>query len=124
MPIGLVYSVLVIGRWGSTAGKALFELEVASYATGGRPTWREAISRQLWLIGPVIAGALLVRIVRATSAPSWVGTALGFVWLALIVALVAALLDAALRVPGKRARWDLRSGTVVRYRRSRQSVAL
>jgi len=115
-----IFTTLAIGRWGTTAGKALFELQVVSVATSQRPSWGQAVRRQLTLVGVPIA-------------LDWAETAVAKLGLPIpsdlfdILAVVAAvaiglsMLHATLRVPGKRAPWDRISGTMVRYRTTRGS---
>ena len=124
LPAGLVYAIVAIGRWGTTIGKALFELEVASHAAGGRPTWRQAIAREGVLVGPMLIGTIAERGLAASGVPDWLGALVSLLGVTYVLVAVGLLLRAALQVPGKRAPWDLLSGTSVRYRRRRQSEAL
>ncbi|HEX5057834.1 MAG TPA: protein kinase [Kofleriaceae bacterium] len=116
-----IYSALAIGRWGTTAGKGLFELQVVSVTTGDRPTWRQAIRRQL------IAATLPLAFTVGDEAFG----ALHFAWPAFICRILLgltavyyffAMMHSSLRVPGKRAPWDRMSGTMVRYRTTRGST--
>jgi hypothetical protein len=122
-PIGLVYSVLAIKRFGATLGKALFELEVVAYPTGERPTWRHAIVRQAVEIGPVMFGSIVEQALRETGVITrgWPSIAMKVFGGVVMVGTVGVLLYASLRVVGKRAPWDRLSGTMVRYRTTRRT---
>jgi eukaryotic-like serine/threonine-protein kinase len=123
--IGLVlvalYCAAAIARWGTTAGKALLELEVVSVATSQKPTWWQALRRELSLV--VVPVALAWSSYGAETAqlgvPAGVFESLGVLT---VVATLALLLSASLRVPGKRAAWDRYAGTMVRYRTARGST--
>ena len=118
--IAAAYCVLTIGRWGTTAGMALFELEVVSVATGGRPSWRQALAREVTLMAAPIGLTVAARMATVLDAPdvvAWILNALASFSVAIIVLL---LLHASLEVPGKRAPWDRVSGTLVRYRTMRR----
>src|SRR5262249_17984237 len=100
-----VVCTLCIGRWGTTPGKALFELEVVSVTTSRRPTWSQTIRRELWLFGVVLA------IGYATPLNHYFGEPLqydipGILVGVAIFTVMLNLMYAALRVPGKRAFWD------------------
>jgi hypothetical protein len=115
----LVYRTIAVARWGTTAGKALFELEVVSVATARRPTWRQALRRDLVLLGALIVsawGAHAAKLFR--FAP---GDLFGLLGAVSVLLICASLLHATLRVPGKRAAWDRASGTLVRYRTHRKA---
>ncbi len=122
LPLVAVLSIVGIARWGTTPGKALFELEVASVATGGRPTWRQAIARTALLgagpIGLAIVSRLLVLV--GWMGPNDLFELIGF---GLVIVLALAVAHASLRVPGKRTPWDRVAGTIVRYRTGRRSAA-
>ncbi len=120
LPLGLVYGTLSIGVWGTTAGKALFELEVVAHGTGGRPGWRRAITREVALIGPPFVGSLIHRAVVLVGYEDPLGFVMSLIGVAYIVLLVAALFHGAVRTPGKRAPWDRIAGTIVRYRAARK----
>ncbi len=113
--LALAYTTAAIARWGTTAGKSLFELEVVSISKAQRPTWAQALRRQLYLIGfpflatcgASISGALDLNV--AEEVFDWLGAA------AALLPIIS-LLYASARVPGKRAGWDRASGTLVRYR--------
>jgi hypothetical protein len=116
LPVMSVMQALSIGRWGTTPGKALFELEVAAVATGARPTWRQAIAR---------SAVEYAAPFGLPSAMSIAGYAIdlpidlpGIAAAAGIAIVVVLLVHAVLRVPGKRAPWDRAAGTIVRYRAS------
>jgi hypothetical protein len=112
--IGLVYASVTIARWGKTAGKALFELEVVSVATGHRPSWGQAIRREVALGGlPLVMG-------WGAYASEYLGysesrSVFGILGAASVAILALLLIHASLRVPGKRTVWDRLSGTMVRY---------
>ncbi len=119
--IGAVYAALAISRWGTTAGKALFELEVASIATSQRPTLSQSFRRELALVAvPVAFGwaGFAFKMFRMPL-PDWLLKGLE---LAVLIVVGILLLHAALRVPGKRTPWDRFSGTLVRYRTTRGST--
>jgi len=112
-----------IARWGTTAGKALFELEVVAQETGRRPRFGQALRRELILAAlPVLAllGAYLSGYVGETGLATWFAIAAGVA----VLSLFGALAIAAHYVPGKRARWDRMSGTIVRYRSPAASASL
>jgi hypothetical protein len=117
LPVGLGYGTIAIGRWGTTGGKALFELELVTHATGLRPSWRRAALRELALVGPPVVGSLLWRTLGVAGAPGWLQTGLRWLEAVYWIAAACALWHAAMRVPGKRAPWDRIAGTIVRYRR-------
>jgi hypothetical protein len=117
LPVVALLEVLLIGRWGTTLGGALFELQVASVDTGKRPGWRATIRRTLIRFGPLIAVSWLVAIVERTIAPPVVRTILLLLYAVISATWVLHVLYASLRVPGKRTAWDRRTGTIVRYRR-------
>jgi hypothetical protein len=116
IPALALYELISIGRWGSTIGTALFELQVADVDTGGRPSWRASFKRMLARLGVLLAlgwlemaldalGLDLARnIVRVTYA-------------LIVVTWIVHLLYASLRTSGKRTAWDRFAGTIVRYRR-------
>ena len=120
----VAYQTLAIARWGRTAGKALFELEVVDTATLARPSRAAALRRSLAMLG-LPALALWTR-----EALRWLGAAgaaEGFEIASLVVLVpigVLLLIHASLRVAGKRAPWDRLSGTMVRYRTQRPPGAL
>ncbi|MBL9020256.1 MAG: protein kinase [Myxococcales bacterium] len=113
-----VYGLVCTARWGTTLGKALFELEVVEVATGVRPSWRVAVKRTALVFTVPLALGLFTLIARHVDlGPKLVRDLTGGLtglWFP-ICGLV--LVHAALRVPGKRAPWDRLAGTVVRYRR-------
>jgi hypothetical protein len=104
------YAILIEARWGTTPGRALFEIELASTPTGGRPTLRQTALRWLVQGGPLAAGALLGSFGAGT-----VGTVIGGLGSAYPA---IALCYAAVREPDKRAIWDRVAGTQTRYRRT------
>jgi uncharacterized RDD family membrane protein YckC len=112
----LIYTTLALAWRGTTAGKALFELEVISTDTGRRPSWQQAARRQLALCTPLIVfgGAVEYVAAKKTTAMS--------VALALLAAYASfCIIDlafATLRRAGKRTLWDLIAHTQVRYRPS------
>jgi hypothetical protein len=115
-----VYTTLALGRWGTTAGKALFELQIVSVATGQRPTWAQVVRRQLVMLGPLIVLGWADLAVEGLDLPLPADL---FDILSIVVtaAIGLSMLHAALRVPGKRAPWDRVAGTMVRYRTTRGS---
>jgi hypothetical protein len=115
MPALVLYEVIAIGRWGSTIGTSLFELQVAG-VDGGKPGWKRALRRVLAMLGPLLAIGWIemaldasdltllrniVRIINATMFVTW----------------IIHLSYVSLRVSGKRTAWDRFAGTIVRYRR-------
>ena len=108
-----LYQTACVRRWGRTAGKALFELEVVRADTGERPTWAQAIRRSAAMVGVPLALSILHE---ATRGVDIVGTLTNFVESAVDFSLVVALAFASQRSHGKRALWDRISGTLVRYR--------
>jgi len=122
LPLLAMLSIIGIARWGTTPGKALFELEVVSVATGGRPSWRQAIVRTTVLgagpIGLAIVSRVLVLV--GVMAPNDLFELIGF---GVVIVLALAVVHASLRVPGKRTPWDRIAGTIVRYRTGRRSAA-
>ena len=115
--LGLVQA-LAVWRWGTTLGKALFELEIVDVETARRPTLRRALVRSLVLYGPVTATDWLNVAARQLDVTPM------FVF-SLLVAIayvggILALVHASLRVPGKRTPWDRIAGTMVRYRAARR----
>jgi serine/threonine protein kinase len=118
-----LYQALAISRWGRTAGKAIFELEVVDTATLARPRLSTSLRRSLAMLG-VPTLALWAR--DAFSALSLeraaeLSEAIAYLTLALCLLL---LLHASLRRSGKRALWDRLSSTVVRYRAARSAGPL
>ncbi len=111
------YIAIFTARWGTTLGKSLFELEVVEVTTGTRPSWRSSIKRAAVLfawpvtIAWIVGGLRLLepepRLLRQILSP------IALVWIPICVISLA---RAALRVPGKRAPWDVLAGTIVRYR--------
>jgi len=118
--VGVVFgalTALVLAWRATTPGKALFELDVVSTDTGGRPTARQAALRQALFVVPataLVAGMHYIPdgvLHLAFSIPMAAWCTLGF----------GDLAYAAWRRPGKRTWWDRVSHTQVRYRPSRQS---
>jgi uncharacterized RDD family membrane protein YckC len=119
--VAALYCAAAITRWGTTAGKALLELEVVSVATSQKPTWRQALRRELALVVvPVLLAWAGWGVETAqVGIPSGLFEALGVLT---VVVTLALLLSASLRVPGKRTAWDRFAGTMVRYRTARGST--
>ncbi len=112
-----VYVAVFGARWGTTLGKLLFELELVEVATGTRPTWKTSAIRSAAMFTVPVALAWIVELLRALgNGPQLVRQVLGVVTLAWFLICGILLARAALRVPGKRAPWDVIAGTVVRYR--------
>jgi hypothetical protein len=108
-PLLVLYLSFAISRWGTTAGKALFELEVVALDTATRPTFWRALQRTVVLyLGPCI----LAGVQRLTQ--------FGFLSVIIVVAPMLFLFHAATHAPGKRAVWDRIAGTQVRYRATAQ----
>jgi hypothetical protein len=109
-----IYTVLAIAWRGTTAGKALFELEVISTDTASRPTRRQAARRALVLFGPfALFGTIHDQIAaKGTLVMTVASAALGVCALLCVIDLAFAVW----RRPGKRTLWDVVSHTQVRYR--------
>ncbi len=115
--ITFAYCTFTLARWGTTAGKALLELEVIAVATTKRPSLARAFVRELAMYGPVILITTVDQ--HLASTPLKIATVI------IVAAPVLAMFHAAWRVPGKRSPWDRIAGTQVRYRSShRQDAAL
>jgi uncharacterized RDD family membrane protein YckC len=119
VPFAAVLQLLVLGRWGTTIGFALLELEVVAVDTGRKPTWRAALVRTLWMYGPLIAVAWLIELATLGDVRRLVVNLGRFVYVTMMGSYALHLIYSALRRPGKRTDWDRRSGTMVRYRTSR-----
>jgi uncharacterized RDD family membrane protein YckC len=121
LPFAMLYATLAVRRWGTTAGKALFELEVVSIATSQRPSWSQSFRRVLY----VVAIPLLCEVgdlLRARLKLPIPHSLFEFLGVSTIVILGVTAWHAALRVPGKRTPWDRFAGTMVRYRTTRGSA--
>ena len=116
IPLVAVIETLLVGRWGTTLGGALFELQIVEVASGKKPPWRAAIKRELIKFGPFIAGEWISRALAPLGIPL-VRTIGSILWAVLAVTWIVHVLYASLRVPGKRTVWDRASGTILRYRR-------
>ncbi len=122
--------VLTIGRWGRTPGMSVMELEVVDVTTLDRPRIVRAIRRGLILFTPVIIAQWLELVLpysvdTTTDNDGTVQVAVGGI-AGIIIALwmllgMVSLGYASLRVSGKRAAWDVWSGTMVRYRTTRRT---
>ncbi|HEY5948145.1 MAG TPA: protein kinase [Kofleriaceae bacterium] len=121
LPLAALYTMLALRRWGTTAGKALFELEVVSLATSQRPTWSQVIRRTLYVVTvPIVFSAGSYAVHRFDlPLPS---DLFDLLTLLVFAFFGLRLLYASLRVPGKRAPWDRFSATMVRYRTTRGSA--
>jgi hypothetical protein len=117
----VLYTTLTIGRWGTTAGKALFELQVVSLATSQRPTWKQTLRRQLLIAVWPIGFGLADRVVEYFKLPIPTGL-FDILMVIAVVAIILSLVHASLRVPGKRTPWDRLAKTMVRYRTTRGST--
>jgi len=112
-PVLAVYHAIAARRWGTTIGKALFELEVVMVDTGARPSWSATIRRSLIMFGLPIVGELFGALSATVEVFENVGDIITLVSFPLLAGL---LVHASLRTPGKRAPWDRVAGTMVRYR--------
>ncbi|HTR56139.1 MAG TPA: protein kinase [Kofleriaceae bacterium] len=121
LPALALVQTLAYARWGTTPGKALFELEVIQLETGRRPRLPTALAREAVLYGAVIVGKLGADLAHVLGAGSLVELVLKTVDLLAYGAIGLALVHASLRVPGKRTPWDRVSDTMVRYRASRRA---
>jgi tRNA A-37 threonylcarbamoyl transferase component Bud32/uncharacterized RDD family membrane protein YckC len=118
-----VYEALAVARWGTTAGKAVFELEVADVTTLGKPPLARAARRAAAILG---APALVVSAAQALAAGGLepASTAAEIASLLAMPLGLGLLLHATIRTAGKRAVWDRLAGTMVRYRTARPTGAL
>jgi hypothetical protein len=121
MPMVALYTMVAIHRWGTTAGKALLELEVVSVATSQRPTWGQAARRQLVFASVPFAFVAADYAVEHLPLPL-PNDLFDILTAVAIVGLGLMLVHASLRVPGKRTPWDRLAGTIVRYRTTRGST--
>jgi uncharacterized membrane protein YoaK (UPF0700 family) len=121
--IAAVYSLAALRRWGQTAGKALFELEVIDVTTGQRPSWKQSLLRMLVMLGPpsALSWAFALLVQLHANVPNDMPPIVATLWLGLCVVM---LMHASARVHAKRAPWDRVAGTMVRYRapRTREPV--
>jgi hypothetical protein len=115
---GMVVSTLAAWRWGTTAGKALFELELISTRDGKKPRIRQLLSRASILWGGAIAFDCAEVVARELASPHVVSVACNLLEGACIAFAVLNLIWASWRSPGKRTLWDRKSDTLVRYRTS------
>jgi uncharacterized RDD family membrane protein YckC len=122
-PAVALVQTLAIARWGTTPGKALFELEVVAQDTGRRPRLARAFVRSLALYGPAIAAKLIQLLAGALTTEYIVLVSASVLMVAAILVMFVLLVHASLRVPGKRAPWDRIAGTMVRYRTVRAAGA-
>lgn len=116
--LALVYSVLAVGRWGSTVGKAVLEIEVISATGHGPPSYFEATARYLvqWGLLHLAVGAALV--VQTTTGGNQVGDAIsGSLIGAALFITVAEGAVAVLRTADRRTLWDRVANSQVRFRR-------
>src|SRR5262249_31846273 len=103
-PLLAVYLTITTARWGTTAGKALVELEVVSVRTGHRPSWGQAAKRAIALCALPTLGEWLGTALQAAHLPGAVVCKI--ITIASFPVFLLALLVAAIRTPGKRAPWD------------------
>ncbi len=116
VPALALYELVTIGRWGSTIGTALFELQVADASSGERPGWRGAFKRMLLMLGPLVALGLIEMPLDALSF-TLARNIVTVVYVLVVITWIIHLLYASLRISGKRTAWDRFAGTIVRYRR-------
>jgi hypothetical protein len=116
IPALAVYELLTIGRWGSTIGTSLFELQVANVDTGGKPGWRRAFKRMVLMLGPLLVLGWIEMPLDALDL-HLLRNIVRILYVVVVVTWIVHLLYVAWRVPGKRTSWDRFSGTIVRYRR-------
>jgi uncharacterized RDD family membrane protein YckC len=114
--LGLIYSVLCIGRWGQTLGKAALEVEVVR-TDGGRAGYARATLRAAHQLAPLYLLAAGNFTAGRLDAPQWLVLSTGLLAVLAFLRLPAAVALAALWRPDKRASWDRAAGTMVRYRR-------
>jgi len=118
-PVFAVYFTVAVARWGTTAGKALFELEVVSTTTGQRPSWAQSARRALVMTAIPTLSEWAAAALDAADLPG--ETVCKIIAVATYPLVLVLLLFAAIRTPGKRALWDKLAGTMVRYRTRRTS---
>jgi len=123
IPLAAALQVIGVGRWGSTIGSALFELEVVTVDTARRPSWRTALARSVAMYGPLIALAWIVELLLVVDVWQLVINLTRVLYVALLGVYALALVYASLRTPGKRTLWDRWTGTMVRYRTSRVTAS-
>ena len=123
MPAILVLEALSQARWGASPGMALFELEVVSLATEGRPRFGAAIARAAVMLGPIVVAQWAMVALDERHAGGLAHLAGLVVALLTLVYPLVVLAHAAWRVPHKRAPWDRVAGTMVRYRTTRGPAA-
>jgi hypothetical protein len=73
----------------------------------------------LWSYGPIILFSWVETATEHFGAPEYVQDTAKIVSVSWVILIIVRLVHASLRVPGKRTPWDIRSGTMVRYRRGR-----
>jgi serine/threonine protein kinase len=117
--IFLVTQFLLLGRFGSSLGHALFELEVASVDSGRKPTWRQAGLRTLYLGGPIILLMWISELLSTLEVSGFFQKPVAALVGIVIAFDIFHLAYASARTPGKRTWWDRRAGTIVRYRQMR-----
>jgi len=120
LPVLALLELLLTTRFGTTPGAALFELEVIDIRTGTRPGWAAAFKRLAWSYGPLIVLGWVVML-GPLGVPQLVITIAKVAQVAWVIMVVYRMIYASLRVPGKRAPWDIRSNTMVRYRTGRRA---
>jgi uncharacterized RDD family membrane protein YckC len=125
VPMALVglFQAICTSMWGTTPGKALFELEVVALGTGRKPRFRTALWRSLVLYGPPVVLEVVSKTLDRFAEPGYVRLVARLIAIAAYLVVFVTLLHAALRIPGKRTPWDRVSGTMVRYRTSRAPAA-
>jgi uncharacterized RDD family membrane protein YckC len=123
VPMIALLQTLCIRLWGTTPGKALFELEVVSVETGRKPRLSAALLRALALYGAPVFASWLSDYFMWSGEDQIVQLVGHILVAAAYVAVGLVLVHAALRVPGKRTPWDRISGTMVRYRTGRAPAA-
>jgi uncharacterized RDD family membrane protein YckC len=114
------YMVITARRFGRTAGKALFELEIVPDGRPGRLTWRQAGVRALVQGGPFCVGSALLDVSDLMGDTARI-VLLGLGFISVAWPLLAGL--AALRRADRRTAWDRAAGTRVRYRRGAAATA-
>ena len=117
-----LYLVLATARWGRTAGKAIFELEVVDVTTTERPRFRVALRRTLAMFGlPVVAMWTLLAADHLLATPIVGRIAVALIVFSIVTGVLL-LFYASARVAAKRAWWDRYAGTIVRYRTTRTAA--
>jgi uncharacterized RDD family membrane protein YckC len=122
LPTMLAVHALCIARWGTTLGKSVMELEVVDVLTHTRPSLGRAFARGAVMFGLPIVLDLVILLVNQLSSYE-VRNEMSEIGTFVVIAFgLSSLGWAALRLAGKRARWDRVARTMVRYRTARTDL--